>query len=77
MRQVVLRVEDLPGAYAFFGGLLGGAVAGHGGDFVELRWPGGAQLRLERGAGPGGIVRLELDGPPRDLRVAGTRFVTP
>lgn len=77
LRQVVLRVEDLPGAYAFFGGLLGGAVAGHGGDFVEVRWPGGAQLRLERGAGPEGIVRLELDGARRDLRIAGTRFVTP
>jgi catechol 2,3-dioxygenase-like lactoylglutathione lyase family enzyme len=75
LRQVVLRVEDLPGASAFFGDVLGGAVVGDGGDFVELRWPGGAQLRLERGEGTGGIVRLELDGPPRDLVIAGTRFV--
>jgi hypothetical protein len=76
LRQVVLRTEDLPGAYALFGDLLGGAVVAHGGDFVEVRWPGGAQLRLERGPAPGGIVRLELDGPRRDLRIAGTRFVT-
>jgi catechol 2,3-dioxygenase-like lactoylglutathione lyase family enzyme len=76
LRQVVLRTGDLPGAHAFFGDLLGGRVGAHRSDFVELSWPGGAQLRLEAGDGPGGIVRLELDGPPRDEVVAGTRFVS-
>ena len=76
LRQVVLRTSDLAGAGAFFGDLLGGEVGAHGPGFVELRWPGGAQLRLEAGDEPGGIVRLELDGPPRDLLIAGTRFVS-
>jgi hypothetical protein len=43
---------------------------------VELSWPGGAQLRLEDGDGPDGVVRLELDGSPRDRLIAGTRFVS-
>jgi catechol 2,3-dioxygenase-like lactoylglutathione lyase family enzyme len=76
LRQVVLRTGDLPAAHAFFGDLLGGGVGARGSDFVELGWPGGAQLRLEGGDGPDGIVRLELDGPARDRLIAGTRFVS-
>jgi catechol 2,3-dioxygenase-like lactoylglutathione lyase family enzyme len=73
--RVVLRTGDLAGARAFFGDVLGGTVSTPRPGSVDLRWPGGAKLRLEDGDGPGGIVRLELDGPARDLTIAGTRFV--
>lgn len=76
LRQVVLRGDDPKGARAFFADLLGGELTGDGPGFVELRWPGGAQLRLEEHDGPGRIDRLELDGPPRDVRIAGTRCVS-
>jgi hypothetical protein len=75
--RVVVRTDRLREARAFFRDLLGGRVAAEGPEFVALRWPGGAHLRLERHDGPGGIARLELDGEPRELRVAGTRFVAP
>lgn len=73
--RVVLRTDDLSGGRAFFGDLLGGVVSEPAPGVVDLRWPGGAQLRLEAGDGPGGIVRLEVDGPARDLTIAGARFV--
>ena len=76
LRQVVLRTDDLQAGRAFFGELLGGQRVADGPGFVELRWPGGGQLRLEAGDGPPGVTRLELDGVAPERVIAGTRFVS-
>ncbi len=76
LRQVVLRTGDVKAGRAFFGDLLGGEVLTDGSGFVELGWPGGGRLRLEDGAEPGGISRLELEGDLPERVIAGTRFVS-
>ena len=77
LRCVVLRVRDGSAARRFFGDLLGGSpTAPATEDAFELEWPGGGRLSFEvvPDAAPG-IERLELDGNPADLEIAGTRFV--
>lgn len=77
LRSIVLRVQDGAAARRFFGDLLGGSpTASTADDGFELEWPGGGRLRFEVApdAAPG-IDRLELEGEPAELEIAGTRFV--
>jgi len=77
LRRVVVRSPDLDSARSLFGDLLGGTSIGPAteGD-LELEWPGGGCLRFELSRdAPPGIDRLELDGAPDDLEVAGARLV--
>ena len=77
LRSIVLRVQDGSGARQFFGELLGGSpTETNADDAFELEWPGGGRLRFEvvPGAAPG-IDRLELEGEPAELEIAGARFV--
>jgi catechol 2,3-dioxygenase-like lactoylglutathione lyase family enzyme len=75
LRRVVLRTPSRSEARAFFGDLLGGREVDGDGRGTELVWPGGGRLRLEDGAGPPGIDRLELDGPGPARTVAGVAVV--
>jgi methylmalonyl-CoA/ethylmalonyl-CoA epimerase len=77
LRSIVLRVQDGGAARGLFGDLLGGSPTGStADDAFELEWPGGGRLRFEVApdAAPG-IDRLELEGNPAELEIAGTRFV--
>jgi catechol 2,3-dioxygenase-like lactoylglutathione lyase family enzyme len=77
LRRVVLRTRDLDAARRVYVDLLGGTpVDDHAPDGVVLEWPGGGRIALEPTAdGAPGIDRLELEGPPGELTVAGTRLV--
>jgi catechol 2,3-dioxygenase-like lactoylglutathione lyase family enzyme len=83
LRRVVLRTPTLPAALDFFGGLLEGETveegsAEQGAGWAELAWSSGGRIRLEEHAGATpGVDRLELEGPgdPRELTLAGARFV--
>ena len=70
-------VPDGAAARGFFGELLGGSpTESNADDAFELEWPGGGRLRFEVApdAAPG-IDRLELEGEPAELEIAGARFV--
>ncbi|MEX2256520.1 MAG: VOC family protein [Acidimicrobiia bacterium] len=77
LRRVVVRTRDLEGARTMFGGLLEGTPAGTPtDDAFELEWPGGGHLRFELAPdGHEGVDRLELDGAPDEVEVAGARLV--
>ncbi len=76
LRRVVLATPDLDATRTFFGDLLDGEPTEEGEGWVEFTWVSGARLRLEhRPDGQRGIDRLELEGKPRDLVVAGTRVL--
>lgn len=76
LRRVVLRTPALESAVGFFSGVLQGDVEREGGERVDLVWPGGARVALERqpGASPG-IDRLEIEGLSEPRTMLGTRFV--
>lgn len=77
LRSIVLRVKDGAAARGFFGDLLcGSPTEMNTNDGFELEWPGGGRLRFEvvPDAAPG-IARLELEGEPAELEIAGARFV--
>jgi methylmalonyl-CoA/ethylmalonyl-CoA epimerase len=76
LRRVVLRVPEIDGARALYVDVLGGTEVSTDDFGLELEWPGGGRLAFEvvTGATPG-VDRLELEGAPAALEIAGTRFV--
>jgi len=76
LRRVVLRTPLLADAVAFFADTLEGVVERASDQRVELVWPRGARLALERhvDAAPG-VDRLEVEGLRAERTVVGTRFV--
>jgi catechol 2,3-dioxygenase-like lactoylglutathione lyase family enzyme len=78
LRRAVVATPSLTSGLGFFAGVLGGDETTVGEGWVELGWPGGGRVRLERRAEAGPrIDRLEgdVDGPARELTVAGARLV--
>jgi catechol 2,3-dioxygenase-like lactoylglutathione lyase family enzyme len=78
LRRVVIATPSVTAALAFYAGLLGGDEVAAGEGWVELGWPGGARIKLEqRPDGGPRVDRLEgdVDGPPAEYEVAGTKLV--
>lgn len=78
LRRVVVTTDEMTRTLALYDDLLQGERADFGEGWVELSWPDGGKIRLEHAAGrKEGIDRLEWthDGPPSEVRVAGTNFV--
>ena len=63
LERVVLQTASLDDAARLYRDTLGGEAIEQGEGSLELRWPGGGRLRLERSDGaPAGIARLEARG---------------
>jgi methylmalonyl-CoA/ethylmalonyl-CoA epimerase len=63
-RTLVLETHDMAGAVRLFAEVLGGSSTRKG-NTVELTWPNGVSLRLQRGRQMAGVVALEyVDGIP-------------
>jgi methylmalonyl-CoA/ethylmalonyl-CoA epimerase len=76
LRRVVLRTPALSAAVGFFSGVLQGDIEREDDARVDLVWPGGARVGLERqpAASPG-VDRLEVEGLAEPRTMLGTRFV--
>ena len=73
LERVVIESQDVGLTAGFFIEVLSADVAVHDVNVVELVWPGGGQLTIEKGPEPG-ITRLEVSGAGDfDRIVAGTR----
>jgi methylmalonyl-CoA/ethylmalonyl-CoA epimerase len=57
-RRLVLETTDVSGAVKLYSRVLGGTVAENGTE-VDLTWPSGVALRVQRGQGRAGVVALE------------------
>jgi catechol 2,3-dioxygenase-like lactoylglutathione lyase family enzyme len=75
LERVVLGTPDVDGARALFADLLGGRADPAADGAVDVVWPAGGRLRLERRDGPPGIDRLELRGAAPARTVVGVLLV--
>jgi catechol 2,3-dioxygenase-like lactoylglutathione lyase family enzyme len=77
LTRVVLASDDLDRGLELFEGMLGGEVVERGDDAVELCWPRGGRLRLERrdDRAPG-FLRLDVLGAPADVESIGSARVS-
>jgi methylmalonyl-CoA/ethylmalonyl-CoA epimerase len=74
LRRVVIGTPSVESGLAFFSGLLQGDVLATRDGAVELGWPTGARLLVERRDGPPGVDRLEVEGLDAERIVLGVRF---
>lgn len=80
LRRVVVGVPDLEAAHAFFDDVLLGDVVRKEDGRVELAWPGGGRVMVERRPDrPPGVDRFECERPgtneAEELLVGGAHFV--
>jgi hypothetical protein len=71
----VLGAPDPDALVPLYVDLLGGACVARDGDSMELGWPGGGRIRIERRVDRApGVDRLEVDGLAAPVHVLGTWF---
>jgi catechol 2,3-dioxygenase-like lactoylglutathione lyase family enzyme len=78
LTRIVLASDDLDRGLELFEGMLGGEAVERGDDAVELRWPRGGRLRLERRDDrPPGFLRLDVARAPAGVESIGNAAVRP
>jgi Glyoxalase/Bleomycin resistance protein/Dioxygenase superfamily. len=75
LRRVVLGAPEPAALLALYADLLGGEQVAHDAQGIELAWPGGGHVRIERRPDPLPIFdRLEVEGLAAPTNVVGTWF---